>query len=499
LNSKRRIVCNLGFFLQITGLLLVLPVAIGLEAGEVPAVSSLLATIFLSFAVGFVFNAFAERKELDDRTSLWLMVATFTVLPLVLMTPFVWHDVFNSGNPVDLVTNAYFETVSGFTTTGFTFIANPESLPTSLLFYRSLVEFIGGIGFVYILVAFLYQNEDILVFSETFGVEKLSHNLKKVFASIMLVYTVLAALFTIIFYLTYSPNLVASSCVAMDVLTGGYAPNNFPAGIGLFQVSVLALMLLGSLNFHFHYNLFSLKLHGLSTPEIKFYLKVIAVATVAITLLSFMNPFDSLFHVISMASSTGISYINLASTPDPAKILFILIGLAGGCAFSMAGGIRIRRIQLLIHAASRRNPRLTRQDLKPVLATVTGLATTLLILSLAFSTIGITLIDSIFEVGSALTTNGISMGATTVTLPLSHKWLLILAMIIGRVEIASIFKAIKGDDLWRAFRSSVLKRFENIIISSIKHIISTKPKFHVDNLPFSRRRPTKPKTKKEGR
>ena len=459
MDSKRSIVSNLGFFLQIMGLLLVLPIAIGFEAGEIQIVSSLLATSFLSFGVGFVFNSFCERKELDERTSLWLMLATFTVLPLVLMIPFVWNNVFNSGNPVDLLTNAYFETVSGFTTTGFTFVTNPGSLPMSLLFYRSLVEFIGGIGFVYILVAFLYPDEGLDVFSETFGVEKLSYNLKKVFASIILVYTFFVALFTIIFYFVYSPNIVIASCVAIDVLTGGFQPK-IAAGIGLFQVSILVLMLLGSLNFSFHYNLFSLKLHSLSTPEIKFYLKVIVITTVAISILALMNPFDSLFHVVSMASSTGIAYINLAATSYAAKILFILIGLAGGCSFSMAGGIKMQRIQLLIHSVSKGNLRPTRQELKSILVTITGFATVLIALSLAFSTIGITLVDSIFEVSSALTTNGISMGATTVTLPLGHKWLLIFAMIIGRVEIASIFKAIKGGELLRTFRSLILKRFE---------------------------------------
>lgn len=446
MDSKRKIISNMGFFLQIMGLLLVLPIAIGLEAGEIQAVSSLVATCFLSFGVGFLFNSFAERKELDERTSLWLMLATFTVLPLVLMIPFIWNNVFNSGNPFELFTNAYFETVSGFTTTGFSFIADPLlSLPKSLLFYRSLVEFIGGIGFVYILVAFLYPNEGIDVFSETFGVEKLSNNLKKVFASIILVYTFLVVLFTVIFYFVYSPNVIISSSFAMDVLTGGYAPNNFPAGIGFLQVSVVVLMLLGSLNFHFHYNLFSLKLRNLLTPEIKFYLKVLAVTTVIISILAWLNPFDSLFHVVSMASSTGIDYINIAATPLPAKILFILIGLAGGCAFSMAGGLKMQRIRLLKNAlVGKGDSRPTRDELKSTLAIVAGFVAVLLILSLAFSTIGITMIDSIFEVGSALTTNGISMGKTTVALPLSYKWLMIFAMIIGRVEIASIFRAIKG-------------------------------------------------------
>jgi trk system potassium uptake protein TrkH len=423
-----------------------LPVAIGLQAGEVQAVASLVATCFLSFGVGFVLNSFCERKELDERTSLWLMLATFTILPLVLMIPFVWNNVFSSGNPFDLLTNAYFETVSGFTTTGFTFITNPQALPLSLLFYRSLVEFIGGVGFVYLLLAFLYPNKALDVFSETFGVDKISDNLKKVFVSIILVYTFLVAVFAAIFYLLYSPNspnLVISTSAAIDVLTGGYQPN-ITAGIGLFQVSVLILMLLGSLNFHFHYNLFRLKLRSLLTPEIKFYLIVIIVTTLVMSILAWVNPFDSLFHVVSMASSTGIEYFSIAATPVPAKILFILIGLAGACTFSMAGGIKMQRIRLLINSLRKRGDQPTREELKSILTSVIGFAAVLVILSLVFSTIGITLLDAIFEVGSALTTNGISMGATSVVLPLGYKWLLIFAMIVGRVEIMSILKAIIG-------------------------------------------------------
>ena len=68
----------------------------------------------------------------------------------------------------------------------------------------------------------------------------------------------------------------------------------------------------------------------------------------------------------------------------------------------------------------------------------------LIVLSLVFSTIGISMLDSFFEVGSALTTNGISMGATIVTMPLGYKWLIVFAMIVGRVEIVSIFAAVRS-------------------------------------------------------
>jgi trk system potassium uptake protein TrkH len=453
----RPIVANLGLLLQITGLLLILPIAIGLQNSELQAVAGIIATCFLSFGVGFILNSYVERKELDETTSLWLMLIVFTVLPLVLMIPYVWSNVFGSGNPFDLFTNAYFETVSGFTTTGFTFIAHSELLPASLLFYRSLVEFIGGIGFVYLLVAFLYPNDRLEAFAEAFGVEKLSDNLRKVFLAVMLIYTSFVVIFTVIFYFVYSPpgDLVVASCAAIDVLTGGYQPN-ITAGIGIFQISTLILMLLGSLNFKFHYNLFQLKLRSVLTREIKLYLGIIAGATVLLSILAWVNPFDSLFHVVSMMSSTGIDYINLAAMPPAPKIVFILIGLAGGCTFSMAGGIRIRRIQVLIDALRKKGDKPDREELKAALVSIVSFFAVLLILTLVFSTIGISLLDSLFEVGSAYTTNGISMGITTVAIPLGYKWLLIIAMTLGRIEIGAVFTALSATGIFK-----IWKRFGN--------------------------------------
>jgi trk system potassium uptake protein TrkH len=314
----------------------------------------------------------------------------------------------------------------------------------SLLFYRSLVEFIGGVGFVYLLLAFLYPNYDLDVFAETFGVDKLSDNLKKVFLSVMLIYTLLVVVFTVIFYFVYPSNLVVASCTAIDVLTGGYQPN-ITAGFGIFQISILVLMLLGSVNFSFHYDLFRLKWRSLLTAEIKLYLGLILGATVLIAVLAWVNPFDSLFHVVSMMSSTGLDYLNVGATPVAAKVVFILIGLVGGCAFSMAGGIRIQRVRVLINAVRKKADK---EELKSVLFSIAGFVVVLFVLSLVFSTIGISLLDSVFEIGSALTTNGISMGVTTVTIPLGYKWLLVLAMIVGRLEIVVVLKALKGFGLW---------------------------------------------------
>ena len=441
MENIRAVVSNSGFLLQITGLLLILPIAIGFQNGEIQSFASITATCFVAFAAGFILNSFCERKELDEQTSIWLMLIVFTLIPAVLMIPYAWNNVFGSGDLFDLLTNAYFETVSGFTTTGFTFIANPDSLPQSLLFYRSLIEFIGGIGFIYLLAAFLQPSRKLDNFAEAFGVDKLSKNLKRVFLSVMLVYTFFVFIFTGIFYVLYSQNLIVASCTAIDILTGGYQPN-LTAGIGVFQISIIILMLLGSLNFKFHYRLFQLKPREAFTKEVKLFFGIIAGATVVLAILAWVNPFDSLFHVLSMLTSTGADYINVGSTPVAARVAFIIIGLIGGCAFSMAGGIRIQRVQVLIDSLRRKGDRPDRDELKAVLIFLVGFFALLFLFSLVFSTIGISFLDSVFEVGSALTTNGVSMGITTVTMPLGYKWLLILAMLLGRIEFVTIIKII---------------------------------------------------------
>jgi len=268
-----------------------------------------------------------------------------------------------------------------------------------------------------------------------------------VFLSAQLVYSFFTAIFSAVFYVVYSPNnLVITTCAAIDVLTGGYQPN-VTAGIGIFQISILILMVVGSLNFSFHYNLLHLKLRSALTREIKLFLGIIAATTILAAFFAWMNPFDSLFHIVSMISSTGIAYIDLATTPVAAKILFIAVGLIGGCAFSMAGGIRIQRILTLFDGLRKKGNRPDREELKAALVNVVGFFLVLAILSLVFSTIGLSLLDSVFEIGSALTTNGISMGITTVMIPLGYKWLLILAMIVGRVEILVVLKAIGGTNI----------------------------------------------------
>jgi trk system potassium uptake protein TrkH len=467
-----RIYANLGFLLQIAGLLTILPIAVGLYFEETQAVVSLFLACVTFLGCGFLLNAMCERKDLDFKSSNVLFLAAFIVLPLIGALPYFYMDPFSSANIYERFSNGIFESVSGFTTTGFSFI-NPEILPKSLLIYRSLTELMGGVGLVFLLLAFFQSREKSMeTYGNSIGVDNVNGNLKKTFLSVLGIYSGYILAFTAIFYALGFTNLISTGTFTIDAITGGFQPSDQqfqPLLSFLPKIFIIALMLLGSLNFAFSYYLFARKPRKAFSWEIAAFLLIILLGTVSFSWLGNFDMLDSLFHVVSMSSSTGFSFIPLSSLSSTLMSMLIVLMLIGGCAFSMAGGIRVSRLlalgksvkasiksvlvkehviseeQLTIDGSDNYSEHLS----APVIIILFMLF--LAIFSMIFTTIGVSFTDALFEVGSALTTNGISMGATNVTMPIGYKWLIITAMTIGRVEILSILIALST---WRRKPSS---------------------------------------------
>jgi trk system potassium uptake protein TrkH len=463
-----RIYANLGFLLQIAGLLTVLPIAVGLYLNETQAVISLFLACVTFLGCGFLLNAMCERKDLDFKSSNVLFLAAFIVLPLIGALPYFYMDPFNSTNIYERFSNGIFESVSGFTTTGFSFVANAEILPKSLLIYRSLTELMGGVGIVFLLLAFFQSKQKSMeTYGSTIGIDNVNGDLKKTFLSVLGIYSGYILTFTAIFYALGFTNLINTGTFMIDTITGGFQPSDqqFQPFLSFFpKISLIALMLLGSLNFAFSYYLFTRKPRKAFSWEILAYILIILLGTVSFSMLGNYDMVDSLFHVVSMSSSTGFSFIPLASLSSTLLSILIVLMLIGGCTFSMAGGIRVARLidsaksvkesikNVLIkehvippeqHAWTDNDSNDSKDHLSaPVIIILFTLA--LVIFSVIFTTLGVSFTDALFEVGSALTTNGISMGATNVLMPIGYKWLMIVAMTIGRVEILSILIALSA-------------------------------------------------------
>jgi len=458
----KHVFANLGFLLQIAGLLTVLPILVGLYLNETQTLAPLFLTSISFLVCGFLMNALCERKDLDFKSSCVLILLAFLLMSLIGAIPYVYNDPFNSPNPVDRFTNAYFESVSGFTTTGFSFVPNSDVLPKSFLIYRSVTELMGGVGIVFLLLAFFHSRKSLNGLGNALGIERIGDNLKRMFFSVFLIYSAYIIVFMIIFYVLGFQDVLRTGSFVIDTITGGYAPSpsQFQQYLSIpIRVCVIILMFVGSVNFSFNYHLFTLKPKKALSKEFLLYSMIIVIGTILIFSLTGRGPLTSLFHVVSMSSSTGYDYINIPSAfNDTVKSVFILLMILGGCGFSMAGGIKMFRIISFLKSVKQsiegiliKEKVIQEQGEEevvnsgehfPILVSILLFVTTLFIFSIIFSTIGVSFTDALFEVGSALTTNGISMGATTVAMHIGYKWLLITAMLIGRIEIVPILIAL---------------------------------------------------------
>ncbi len=455
-----RVLANLGFLLQIAGLLTLLPIGVGLYFNETQAVISLFIGSVAFLGCGFLCNSLCQRKDLDFKSSNALFLVAFILLPLLGSLPFIYANPFGSSG-FDTFTNSFFESVSGFTTTGFSFISDPSSLPYSLLIYRSLTELMGGVGIVFLVLAFFQSRRSLNCLSNSAGIDDVCGSLKKTYFWVFGIYGAFILIFMSIFYALGFTDIIGTGTFIVDTLTGGFQPveSTYQQYLALApKICILVLMFLGSVNFAFNYSIFARKFKNAFSREIFLYLIIIAVGTVSLSLAANIGVFDSLFHVVSMSSSTGQYYIPPSMFGYAGFSILIVIMLIGGCAFSMAGGIRVSRVVTVAESMKehiqaklrgeyastheiRRNGN-GRIERNAALVTTLLFILLLVIFSIIFTTTGVSFTDALFEVGSALTTNGISMGATTVTMPIGAKWLMTAAMIVGRVEVLTILIAI---------------------------------------------------------
>ncbi len=457
---NRKLLANIGFLLQISGLLTLLPIIAGFYFNEIDAVVSVLLTSVAFFGSGFLLNSLCERKDLDFKSACVLMVVAFIIMGLIGSIPYIYLDPFGSPSEIDRFTNGFFESVSGFTTTGFSLIPESTTIPYTLSLFGSVTELIGGVGIVFLLLVFFHKGDSLNSLRNAVGVEELNEDLRKTFLSIFVVYGVYIALFTGIIYLISGFGSVRSLTLVIDTLTGGFSPSSseLAAMDIVIKICLLALMFIGSVNFSFIYRIFTRTLTWGLSREVQLYTVVILASTIVFTLSSGVGLFDSLFHVLSMSSSTGFDYIGIGGLNQVSISILILVGLLGGCGFSMAGGIKMFR--LLFFGKSVQNSVVdTVRDVeyipeeRPIednhhvdIASANVSIIIFLFITLGLSVIlamsGATYFDSLFEIGSALSTNGATLGVTSLSLGVGYKFLLIACMLIGRVEIMTVLVAV---------------------------------------------------------
>lgn len=287
----------------------------------------------------------------------WILMSLFGALPFFI-SGYIPHFI-----------DAFFETVSGFTTTGSTILRNVEALPKSLLFWRSFTHWIGGMGILVFVIAIMPKTENSsmhVMKAEVPGptVGKLVSKLRASARILYGIYCVMTAVQIILLFAGGMPlfdSIVNSFATAG---TGGFSilNNSIEGYNSLYAEMVIGVfMLIFGVNFNLYYMV--LIKHGkqaIKSEELRWYLGIVAasVLIIAISLISTKHSVGdafrhAFFQVSSIITTTGFSSTNFNTWPVIAKIVLILLMFTGGCAGSTAGGIKVSRLIVLVKSGLR--------------------------------------------------------------------------------------------------------------------------------------------------
>jgi trk system potassium uptake protein len=494
---------NLGILLQFSGILLVVPALLGTALGESEStIGIFFAVVGLSFS-GFFLTNIGEKGPMNLKQASIFVVSGFIFLSLFGSIPYIYINPFgNDTSPSALVVNSFFESVSGFTTTGLSIISNPDNLPRSLNFYHSYTQWVGGLSFVYLVMILFFPERKLSAMKSVLGGGLLrARELIITIVGIFTAYT-LILIFVIISFSQTGP-LDAILLIFGTITGGGFVTaSDIITPAHPERLAILAVgMILSALPFAFHYHIFSRK--GLLTRraitlEVAVFLVLLVVGIMVFYWLSWgeVDIYTSIFHIISGSTTSGFQYLNIQSTPYGAKIFLILIMLIGGTAFSTAGGIKVGRFVVLYEEftkKSREKDRITgmgtststsisstanpyrsteflttlrdehqKRNLEEIveqqarilkrlrliiskkvvreilLVIVLYISIALITGSVLSSLTKSSFENALFEAASAISTTGLTAGVTSVNLDIFSKLMLSTNMIVGRFEIITI-------------------------------------------------------------
>lgn len=374
---------------------------------------------------------------------------------------------------------AVFESVSGFTTTGLS-VLDVSKTPQIFLFYRSLLQFVGGLGFVVMMLIFVQGKHSINLYQAEGHPDRLAPNIGKTAKVIFVMYTFFLFL-GVALYVIAGMNVFDSILHTMCALsTGGFS--NRLDSIGYYksfpiEVITIFLMLIGTTNFSLLLLLFKGKIKNfISSSEIKFLLIICLIFIPAMTFflcdsgIPILNSLRlSFFNAFSAISTTGYSTCLYNDWPDIAIVLMVLLMLIGGGIGSTAGGIKLGRVCIIFKEFARNikkkllpnrtvliahynkgneNEILSTDKIQEAQTYAQAYLLLFILGSLALSYFaGCSFIAASFEFASSLGTVGLSIGITSATTPSICLIIEIIGMILGRLEIFVLFKIFTKKDI----------------------------------------------------
>ncbi|PKN32705.1 MAG: potassium transporter [Deltaproteobacteria bacterium HGW-Deltaproteobacteria-19] len=470
--NGRLIAHLLSVLVLVLGFSMLLPVLVSVWYGEV-CVRSLLLAAVLTGGLGLAMRAASGRpadRYLSHRDGVAIVTGGWMLAGLVATLPYLLTGV------IPDFTDAYFECVSGFTTTGSSIFGTVEGLPKGVLFWRSLTQWFGGMGIIVLSIAilpFLGIGGMQLYKAETPSpvVDKLTPRISDTAKVLWKVY-VLLTLVQIILLLFGGMSLFDAVCHAFTTMpTGGFSTKN--ASIAAYdslyiEIVVTVFMILAGMNFALHYRLLRGDFRSVrKDPEIRVYLLIFGVLTFLVAANLYGRTYPSApealryasFQVASILTTTGFATADFEQWPAFSQIVLLLCMFLGSMAGSTGGGIKTLRLLLLAKHAYLEVVRvihphaMTIVKLGPtpvsqsVLRSVWGFFILFMgiyvLATLIMSALGVDFMTAVSSVATCLGNVGPGLGAVGPTehyggLPVAGKWVLIACMLLGRLEIYTV-------------------------------------------------------------
>lgn len=470
---------NLRIILKIVGFLLILNGIAMLSAiffslyYQSNDLSAILISGLIALLLGSLLWFFIKTdpdEDISKRDGYLIVTLGWIASSLIGTLPFLIHG------SIPAFTDAFFESMSGFTTTGATILNDIEAMPSGLLYWRSMTNWLGGMGIIVLSLAILpilgiggmqlFQAE-VAGPSKDKMHPRVTETAKRLWA----IYLILTAT-EITLLLIGDMDLLDAVCHSFGTLaTGGFSTKN--NSIAYFNSAyveyvIIVFMFLSGTNFTLHYFALKGKLFNyFKDDEFRFYLifVLLVVTSIAIYLIIYHSETtetafrDSAFSIISILSSTGFVTVNYEAWAKFFPEIFLILLLIGACAGSTSGGVKIIRYELLIKNSFneikklihpnavvpvRHNGKAISNDIVSKIAAFVMLYMLIFILaSVLLSIIGMDLSSSMGAVAACLANIGPGLGSTGPMknyseVPILGKWVLSAVMLLGRLELFTV-------------------------------------------------------------
>ena len=468
MSNYKTVFFTLGILQIILGLFMFVPIFAQFIYKEVDSSFFGASIVTIIFGTLFFLSNLDHDKKLNLQQAFLLTALSWLSIAIFGSLPFVFSNIDFS------FTNAFFESMSGITTTGSTVISNLNEMPKGILLWRALLQWLGGIGIIIMAITLMpimnVGGMQLFKISNNDSSEKILPKSKEIAMRLIYIYTGLTTLCAM-FYFIFGMSLFDSITHSMTTIaTGGFS--NYNESIGYFnstsiEISAMIFILLGSLPFIAYIKFINgNKTIFFNDIQIRTFVKVILGSIVILSIYLAVSNLDTfsfmaiLFNIISILTGTGYVNAQFDNWGSFSLVLFLILMFIGGCAGSTTCGIKIFRIQILysfiINSLKKiiypkgifvlkydRNP-IDNKFISSIISFIYMYLIIFFFITTLLSLTGLDFVTSISGAATAISNVGPGLGSIIgpngdfSSLPDVSKWILSVGMILGRLELFAI-------------------------------------------------------------